>query len=643
MQNGGSHTILLGGVGGDAHSVGLTILREALTQSGYHVRYLGTQNPLEEFFACAPLCDVAMISSMDGHTRYYLREFPELMRRQQARSPLWYLGGNLTIGDALGYERAFREMGFDRVFVKFADLRQVLDVLRADLHAREPVPRADALFAAAARPAPCAGPSVCDETLEDADFERARREVLGMWKTGRGAACLEENAAFLAGRPSFARVQARADAGERGMLVQPRCGVPVLGDQLRLFDAFRSVGVPVLSYQVDSLTRNGDFRGAEEAMRESRASGVHTLNGLPVVNCGVPVLRRAALRARAPLQIRHSARDPRLLAEIGCAAGVSSFEGGPISYNVPYYKRYPLAESIRAWQYVDRLTGIYHERFGIVLDREFFGPLTGTLVPPCIAIAIGILEVLLAVRQGVRCVSPGYGECGHRAQDVAAMRVLRRMTEEVLRNLGHAGVQVSTVFHQYMAAFPNAPERAEELILASAVTAGLSGATRVIVKTPAEAYRIPTLEDNLHGIALVMRGIEAAREVALDEARVEAEACILEREVRSILDAVIGCGGGSVAAGVVAAFERGILDIPFAPSVHNRGEVVTARDAEGAVRFLSVGRLPFDRELREFHRDRMAERRRLEGGISETQGYLLVEQDVLRVSRGEYARWPLSA
>jgi len=643
MHNGGTHSILLGGVGGDSHSVGLTILRQALTHDGYRVHYLGTQNRLEDFFHHAPMCNVVMISSMDGHTRYYLKEFPELMRRYQAHSPLWYLGGNLTIGDALGYETLFREMGFDRVFVKFADLRHVLEVLRADLHAREPAAPVDALFGTDTGARPRTEVPVQEGVMDPDEFETTRRDVLRLWSTGRDARRLEDNAAFLARQPSFAAVQAQVNRGERGILVQPRSGVPLVDGQIRLFSAFRSAGVPVLSYQVDSFTRAGNYAGVEEAIRESRASGVSTLNGFPVVNHGVAALRRVASEVRVPLQVRHSAREPRLLAEIAYAGGATSFEGGAICYNIPYHKDYPLAESIRNWRYVDRLTGIYHERFGIVLDREFFGTLTATLVPPCIAIVTGILEVILAVQQGVRCVSPGYAECGHRSQDVAAVRTLRRMTVEVLENLGYRDVQVNTVFHQYMAAFPDDPERAEQLIHASAVTAGLSGATRVLVKTPTEARRIPTLQDNLHGVGLVMRGVTEAADMTPDEARIAEESRILEREVRSILDSVVMCGRGSIAEGVVTAFRKGYLDVPFSPSVHNRGEVVTARDDEGAVRFLSWGSLQLDREVQEFHRSRMGDRRRSEGGIPEAQGYLLVEKDVLRIARGDYVRWPLSA
>ena len=98
---------------------------------------------------------------------------------------------------------------------------------------------------------------------------------------------------------------------------------------------------------------------------------------------------------------------------------------------------------------------------------------------------------------------------------------------------------------------------------------------------------------------------------------------------------------GSFAAGVVSAFRKGYLDIPFSPSIYNCGAVVTARDAEGAVRFLETGKIQFDREVSEFHRERMQERRRLEGRRSEKQNYLLVEKDVMQIMRGQYECWPL--
>jgi len=59
------HTILLGGIGGDSHSVGLTILRQSLSAHGYQVRYLGTQNTASDFFRVAGMANLVMISSTE--------------------------------------------------------------------------------------------------------------------------------------------------------------------------------------------------------------------------------------------------------------------------------------------------------------------------------------------------------------------------------------------------------------------------------------------------------------------------------------------------------------------------------------------------------------------------------------------------
>jgi methylaspartate mutase epsilon subunit len=634
------HTILLGGIGGDSHSVGLTILRQSLSAHGYQVRYLGTQNTVSDFFRMAGMANLVMISSMDGHARYYLRDFPSFKREFETNGTLWYLGGNL--GPNNGSERDYLEMGFNRVFLNFIELETVLNMLAQDLDGKEAVANYPALWNQT-WPAISSFPGTASDTLMDDElFESSRREVLEQWKTGYGARGLANNAQFLLRQPSFPRIQAHTQMGHNQMLVQPRSGVALIGEQIKLFKNFKRAGVKVLSYQVDSLTRNNNYAGAEDGIRESRMSRTSTINGFPVINHGVSGLRKIAQQIHLPLQTRHSTRDPRLLAEISYAGGVTSFEGGAICYNIPYYKDYPLAESVRNWQYVDYLTGLYYKQFGVVLDREFFGTLTATLIPPCIAIVTNILETLLAVRQGVRCVSLGYAEQGHRSQDIAAIRMLGEMTTELLSNMGYKDVQVNTVFHQYMAAFPPNEQRADELIRNSAVTAARSGATRMIGKTPVEAFRIPTLTDNIMGIELINSGIATAADCHVDEARVAEECAVIRREVESIFESVVLCGHGDVAQGVVMGFQKGFIDIPFSPSVHNRGEVMTTRDVEGAVRFLSFGQLQLDREIRQFHEDKVSERRHAEGIYSPLQDPLLVERDVMQVACCRYEHWPLS-
>lgn len=91
--------------------------------------------------------------------------------------------------------------------------------------------------------------------------------------------------------------------------------------------------------------------------------------------------RHVVNSVRVPLQVRHGTPDARLLTEITYAGGFTSYEGGGISYNLPYCKNVPLERTILDWQYVDRLTGLYEEN-GVSINREPYGPLTGTLVPP---------------------------------------------------------------------------------------------------------------------------------------------------------------------------------------------------------------------------------------------------------------------
>jgi methylaspartate mutase epsilon subunit len=625
-QNGQSgHRILLGGLGGDSHSVGLHILHWAFAGNGYRVDFLGTQNTLEDFTRRAPGYDAVMISNMDGHAEHYLRQFspPKVEGR-----PLWYLGGNLTIDEGDGYEEQFRRQGFDRVYVKFVDLATILDTLARDLRGVQPA-------AAAVVRAPHA-------RMPEPDFLAEREQVLATWETGAAAADLDANARRLARQPSFPRLLADADAGRRPMVIQPRSGVPGIAEQTELLRRFRDAGAPGLSFQVDSLTRNNRYADAARGIATSARTGRAVLNGFPLINHGVDALQGMIAEVGVPLQVRHSTRDSRLLAEIAYAGGATGFEGGPICYNVPYYKDFPLREAIARWRYVDRLTGLYAERYGIVLDREFFGTLTATLIPPAIAIASNLAEAVLAAEQGVQCVSLSYAEQGNRAQDIAAVRVMAEATREVLDGMGYGDVAVHTVFHQYMAAFPPSEQRSEELIFASAVTAGMAGATRLITKTPAESRQIPTVEDNLRGMELARLGVEAARGRALPEAAVAQEARVLRREVASIWESLVDCGRGDVATGVIRGFDLGLIDIPFAPSVYNRGETLTARDVQGAVRFVRTGNLRLDPEVVEFHAAKMDERRRAEG-IGRERDYLMVEADVLRIARERYGAWPLDA
>ncbi|CDL36420.1 Methylaspartate mutase, E subunit [Citrobacter freundii] len=98
----------------------------------------------------------------------------------------------------------------------------------------------------------------------------------------------------------------------------------------------------LLPSTIDAYTRLNRYEEAAVGIQKSIEAGTSKLNGLPVVNHGVAACRRMTESLEKPIQVRHGTPDARLLAEIAMASGFTSYEGGGISYNIPYAKtRHP--------------------------------------------------------------------------------------------------------------------------------------------------------------------------------------------------------------------------------------------------------------------------------------------------------------
>ncbi|HOH59056.1 MAG TPA: methylaspartate mutase subunit E, partial [Bacilli bacterium] len=266
------------------------------------------------------------------------------------------------------------------------------------------------------------------------EFLKVREEVLKSWKTGSSPLLdFEVSIPYLKSLPkkkNMAYVLNEAKSKGR-TLVQPRAGVASLDKHIELLQKLEKAGADALPSTIDSYTRLNRYEEAERGLEESNRVGKSMLNGFPAVNHGVEACRKVVESVNVPVQARHGTPDSRLLAEIVHAAGFTSNEGGAISYNLPYAKSVSLEDTIYYWQYCDRLVG-YYEDHGVRLNREPFGPLTGTLVPPCITNVIGIIEALLAAEQGVKNITVGYGEGGNFSQDLAAINALQDQTEYYL-------------------------------------------------------------------------------------------------------------------------------------------------------------------------------------------------------------------
>lgn len=471
------------------------------------------------------------------------------------------------------------------------------------------------------------------------EFLKERSEVLGQWITG-AQVDFENSVAYHKEIPikkNFANALNIADiAGET--LLQPRAGVALINEHIELLKYLEDKGeADLLPTTIDSYTRHNRYVEAQSGIDESQREQRSLLNGFPAVNHGVEACRKVCESVGVPIQVRHGTPDARLLAEITIAGGFTSFEGGGISYNIPYSKKNPLDKTIRDWQYVDRLMGYYAEN-GIIINREPFGPLTGTLIPPCISHSVAIMESVLAAEQGVKSITVGYGQGGNITQDVSAMYSLRDLTEEYLNLFGFTDVKVSTVLHQWMGGFPENEAKAFAVISWGAVAAALSKATKVIVKTPHESQGIPTKEANAAGLLATRQIVDMLREQKMpitNEVKIETE--IIKMETRCILERTFEIGEGNVANGAVRAFEAGFIDVPFAPSKFNRGKVLPVRDSEGAIRLLDFGYLPFSDEIKDFHREQIEKRGRLE---NRSPNFQMVIDDIYAISKGRLVGRP---
>jgi len=469
-------------------------------------------------------------------------------------------------------------------------------------------------------------------------FDWQRKIVLGQWITGKDVS-LDEAVKYQQAIPAEKRFAAKLlDAKKQNKtLIQPRAGVPLIESHIKLMQYLQNEGeADLLPTTIDSYTRLNRYEEAENGIRESARQNMAMLNGFPAVNHGVAGCRRVTEAVRIPIQVRHGTPDARLLAEITLAGGFTSYEGGGISYNIPYAKSVSLERSIADWMYVDRLIGVYEE-MGIRINREPFGPLTGTLVPPFMSHAVAIIEALLAAEQGVKSITVGYGQLGNLIQDVAAIRTLEALTNEYLTKYGYEGCEVTTVFHQWMGGFPQDEAKAFGVISWGSAAAAISHATKVIVKTPHEAMGVPTMEANAQGLRCTKQLISMLRDQFLPENVLKAEMDIISAETRAVLDKVFELGEGDIAVGAIRAFQAGVLDVPFAPSRYNAGKILPARDNEGAVRLLECANLPFGSDLKAFHKDKIAERAKAE---KRDVSFQLVIDDIYAISKGRLVGRP---
>ncbi|MFD5825069.1 methylaspartate mutase [Lentzea sp. NPDC060358] len=365
----------------------------------------------------------------------------------------------------------------------------------------------------------------------------------------------------------------RAARAAGNLVVQPRMGMsdPVTM-RAGLLATRGAAATTVGTITVDSYTRVGDNRGAALALARGSA-----MNGYPITAHSPRTTRRVLHGLGFPVQVRHGSAVPGDIVTALIASGLDATEGGPVSYCLPY-SRLPLRDSVENWARtctrLAELPGHHLETFG--------GCMMGQLCPPSVLVAISVLEALFFRRHGVRSMSLSYAQQTNPGQDVEAVAALTSLAGELLPD-----VDWHVVIYAYMGVFPRTPAGVRRLMAEAARLAVTTGSARLIVKTEAEAHRIPSVAENV-------AALEHAGDVAAFCAPAPADGRDTETyaEARAVVEAVLNLDP-DLGIALDKAFSAGYLDVPFCLHPDNAGRARSYLDPDGRLRWSATGSLPF--------------------------------------------------
>jgi methylaspartate mutase epsilon subunit len=385
---------------------------------------------------------------------------------------------------------------------------------------------------------------------------------------------------------SFGGFIARAhQAGD--LVVQPRMGMSSPRTmRAGLLATKRAIATTVGTITLDSYTRVGDDANARAAV----ASGAE-LNGYPIVAHDLATTRGVLDGVAGPdfpVQVRHGSPCPEDIFGALIDAGLHATEGGPVSYCLPY-SREPLAASIRSWTRSCELLARLRDT-GVEPHLETFGGcLMGQLCPPSLLIAMSVLEGMFFRQHGIRSISLSYAQQTNPDQDTEAVLALRRLAAERLPD-----VDSHVVIYAYMGVYPRTADGATRLLTQAAKLAVSTGAARLIVKTAAEAYRIPSIADNVD--ALETAAAAAAAQWPAPVAGSTADTGIYA-EASALVDAVADLRH-DLGRALADAFRSGYLDVPYCLHPDNARRTRSYIDGTGRLQWSSIGSLPIHRVVR---------------------------------------------
>jgi methylaspartate mutase epsilon subunit len=476
---------------------------------------------------------------------------------------------------------------------------------------------------------------VSDRRWEEDYFLAQRAGVLKEWPTGNEVdlgEALQYHKALPDHRGQAKRV-ARAKA-ESGIMILPQLGqalMPTMLEFIRFVEGQCGMSDWNDSWFLilDAYSRKKRFDAVDKAITASKAAGVNLLSGYPAVNHGVAGFRQLMEVSGHSAHLSTLDEDPRLCTEITLAGGASGYLSYDIHDVMQHSRDYPLDRRIHNHQYISRLAAYYTERGAPILAWPA-GHNNGW-EPPGIKLAMIILQALESARQGVKHIACSYGLMSNVNQDVAALRVVRRLLDEYLDKRGIHDVATYAGTYPHLGTWPVDVIQCSAQMAWEAAVSRMGGAHFVYLKSPDEASSTPSKEGIGAEVKIAkhMINILGSFSLGMSDAMQEEEA-MLEMEVRAIVDAVLDLSDGDPSNGMIKAVERGILDAVFSPWVHVKNRLLTVRDNEGAYRYLDHGGLPLPAAVLRYNQSKIDARSSATGRKADID---MVTEDIYHLAR----------
>lgn len=471
----------------------------------------------------------------------------------------------------------------------------------------------------------------------DEYFLKERKEVLAEHPSGKDVD-LDESIEYHRNLPKGKiLIHVLQKAKEEGdICLIAGMGHTELEDQINLLTYIQNEGkAHFLGTTVDSFTRDHDFENAAKGLEESIRTGRSVLNGFPVCAYGLNGVRKLVESVNIPIQSRYASYDPRLIHEILFAGGHTGNSGSAMFTFWNYNKKTSLEKVLHNYQYIYKLQGYYQERGCPMCDCPY--GVSPVLTPPSSAVIGDLSQCLMMAEQGIKYLLVAAPLQGNLIQDVACTKSFFKLAREYLDRFGYEDVQLFYEVYYIFGRFPANPIEAFIVTSMNMLVAKLIGAQVSYIRTVSEHGPIPQKEDYgaSYRAANFTREFLRDQKIELDHKLLEAECMQFEREVRFIFDRMLDMGNGDMATAIVRGIESGLMDYswPTHPSV--AGKILGVRDAEGAVRYFDTGNIPFPQEIKELHKEKIAERSRKE---SRKVDYNTLVYDILAVGEGKFLK-----